>query len=146
MTIPQPASYARLVLPRPMSTNALFRNVEGRGRVETSEYRSWQKDCRDWLRAQMPLPRFLQPVQVTLFLGEVGVGNMDADNGAKAPIDLLVSLGVIKNDSRRWVRLAQQVWVPDLRGLVIDVRTAAPQTTAQALISSLSRVQQELMS
>jgi Holliday junction resolvase RusA-like endonuclease len=115
---------ALLAMPRPISTNALTRNLPGRGRVVTKEYTAWKREAARMLAAQRPLPRFAQPVQITIYAGEGGVGMMDSDNCAKAMLDALKAAGVIHDDNRKWVRRSAVVWTPGLRGTVIKIRPA----------------------
>lgn len=112
---------AHLVLPPPISTNALFANVPGKGRVTTKAYSAWKKLAVETLGAQEPLPAFSCPVNVTFFVGEVGVAQMDADNTAKAFMDALVTAGVLRDDKRKAVRSSCVTWVPGLRGCVAEI-------------------------
>lgn len=124
---------ALIVLPAPISTNALFRNVPGRGRVMSKEYKLWKRLAEDTLRAQVPLPRFALPVSVTFYVGERGIGQMDSDNTAKAYLDALVRAGVIHDDSRKWVRRTSAVWVPSMGGCVAKIRVAEIDVDALAI-------------
>jgi crossover junction endodeoxyribonuclease RusA len=128
---------ALLALPDPISTNNLFVNVPGRGRIMSKDYREWKKTAAQMLHVQKPLPRFALPVSVTLYVGEKGVGQMDADNAAKACLDALVAAGVIHDDSKKWVRRVACVWVPDLRGTVAKLRVAEMDVSAAAIRSAL---------
>jgi Holliday junction resolvase RusA-like endonuclease len=123
---------ARVLLPPPISTNNLFFNVEGRGRVATKDYRAWKKEADDMLRIQAR-PRFTIPVFISLMLGEIDVGNMDSDNAAKAAIDCLKRALIIVDDSRRWVRSSRSTWVPGFRGIVAIVAPAVEPPTADEL-------------
>lgn len=128
---------ARLVMPRPISTNNLFSNVPGRGRVQTREYRAWKKEAAACLMAQRPLPRFAMPVELTIYVGENGVGMMDSDNVSKAYIDTLVQAGVIQDDSRKWVRRTAPEWVPGMAGAVIVIEAATVAPRAADIIASV---------
>ena len=57
---------AYVILPPPISTNGLFANVAGRGRVVTKEYKTWKAAAANTLLTQKPLPAFVGPVTVTL--------------------------------------------------------------------------------
>lgn len=123
-----------LVLPPPISTNNLFRNVEKVGRVATSDYKAWQRDAAARLQAQRPLPEFIGPVSITIFVGEKGVGQMDSDNTAKAYIDQLVKAKVIRDDKRKWLRSTRVMWTPGLRGAVVEIIPARdPPPSAEIL-------------
>lgn len=121
-----------LVLPKAISTNGLFRNVKGVGRVITGEYQRWQQEASDILNAQGPLPRFSGPVELTFYTGEKGVGAMDSDNTLKAAQDALVKAKILPDDSRKHVRAIRAVWVPKLRGTVVEIlpARAAPEVSA----------------
>lgn len=128
---------AYLILPPPISTNGLFRNVAGRGRVVTKEYERWKNEAEARLFAQRPLPRFEGPVAVTFFVGETGVGQMDSDNTAKAYLDALVAHRVIRDDKRKVVRSSRAVWVPEMRGCVAEILPARAPVAAEVLLSRL---------
>lgn len=131
MTEPRPAY---LVVPKPPSTNHLFRNVEKVGRVMTNEYRQWLKVAGEYLLAQRPVPVFTEPVELTLYTGEKGVANMDASNTLKAVEDFLVKNRVIKDDSRKYVRSSRAVWVPFLRNAMVEIIPARPAPTIDAVL------------
>lgn len=125
---------AYIVLPPPISTNALFRNVEKVGRVKSTPYKDWLAVAAQYLRAQPRLPKFLAPVAITLFTGEVGIGNMDSDNVSKAYIDALKRAGVIKDDSRKYVRSSRAVWVRGMRSCVVEIRPDPPAPNLQSIL------------
>lgn len=127
---------ARLVMPPPISTNNLFANVPGRGRVKTKAYSAWQKAARYTLQCQH-LPRFTVPVEITIYVGEEGVGNMDSDNTAKAIIDAIKTANVIKDDSRKWVRRSSAEWVPGMRGCVVVIKPHVYAPVASDIIATI---------
>lgn len=99
-----------LTLPFPPSTNNLFVNVGKRGRVRSSRYDLWLNEAGWELKAQRP-PKMLGRVAVTICLCPVDKRRRDADNGAKACLDLLVKHGVIEGDDSRFVRKVTMQWV-----------------------------------
>lgn len=117
---------ALVVLPDPISTNNLFANLPGRGRVMTKAYRDWKQLAARMLMAQRPLPTFALPVEITIYAGEKNTGPMDADNAVKACLDALVVAKVIHDDSRKWVRRCGAVWVPGMAGTVVKITVAQP--------------------
>jgi Holliday junction resolvase RusA-like endonuclease len=129
---PEPA-IAYIALPPPISTNALFANASGRGRVKTKEYRVWCGEAAKWFLAQRPLPRFTDPVNISLYVGEVDVGDMDSDNTPKAYLDALVSAKIIKDDSRKYVRSSSAVWTPGLRGCLAKITHSLPPPSAEQI-------------
>ncbi|MCA2013495.1 RusA family crossover junction endodeoxyribonuclease [Cereibacter sphaeroides] len=133
-----------LALPGPISTNNLFRNVPGKGRVVSAEYASWRKTTRDAIHANQP-PRFTLPVTISLFVGEKGVGQMDSDNTAKAYLDALVKAKVIPDDSRKWVRGIAVHWVPGMAGAVAEIRVASRQPAASDVVAKVAKGLRELL-
>ena len=110
-----PIQIGTVKLPRPLSVNALFANVPGRGRVKSKRYRTWWQNAVQVATGiadgkAIARPTFTGPVKICLFVPERGV-KMDLDNAAKAYIDLLVHLGVIVDDSPKYVRGISLDWV-----------------------------------
>lgn len=128
---------AYLVMPPPISTNNLFRNVEKVGRVATADYKAWQRDAQSRLQAQRPLPQFVKPVSITVFVGEKGVSDMDSDNTAKAYLDALVKGRVIPDDNRKWVRSFRVMWAPGIRGAVVEVIPARDPPPAAEILARI---------
>lgn len=128
---------AYLVLPRVISTNHLFRNVKGVGRVATGDYKKWQAEAAKILAAQGPLPRFHEAVEITFYTGEKGVGDMDGDNTIKAAQDALVKAGIIRDDSSKHVRAIRAVWVPQMRAVVAEIVAARPAPLLSAVLSRI---------
>lgn len=91
----------QLSLPKPPSTNNLFVNSEGRGRFLSGEYKAWRIAASSKVRQQRPM-FFRGPVTLSMVVEE---GNRcDLDNLMKAPIDLLVELGIIEDDGPKIVK------------------------------------------
>ncbi|WP_333826878.1 RusA family crossover junction endodeoxyribonuclease [Pararhodobacter sp.] len=130
---------AAITLPAPISTNNLFSNAPGRGRVVTKEYAAWRKQAAQMIAAHAPVPRFTAPVLIALFVGEKGVGNMDSDNTAKAYLDALKKAGVIHDDSRKWVRGSSVAWVPGMAGCVAHIEEAGAPPSANEIIATASK-------
>lgn len=90
-------------LPLPPSTNQLFANEPGKGRVKTSLYRAWIASAASHLMLQRVKP-VASPVAITITLdGKVHRGR-DLGNVEKAVTDLLVSQGIIAGDNLMHVR------------------------------------------
>jgi len=89
--------------PLPPSTNSLFANVVGRGRVKTPKYRAWRQQAALLIDVQRP-GRMAGPCDVTIFLPPF---SGDADNRIKPCLDAAVQAGVIADDSQRYVRRTQ---------------------------------------
>lgn len=128
---------ARLVLPSPISTNALFRNVRGVGRAQTKEYTKWKSLAKTILTTQHPLPRFTTPVELTFYVGEQGMGQMDTDNTLKAATDALVEAEIIPDDKRKWVRRTAAEWVPEMAGCVVVIESADTPAKAADIVGSV---------
>lgn len=87
-----------LSLPMPPSTNSLYRNAPGRGRVKTERYKTW---IRAAMNEAMPQRQKAIPgpyQMVILLSAESRRTNADATNRIKAPEDLLKRLGLITDD------------------------------------------------
>lgn len=89
----------RLELPRPPSANNLYRNVPGKGRVRSNEYKRWQQQA-GWV-LQAARPGALQGAVMVHYLvpDPRDRRRRDIDNLAKPLTDLLVKHGVIEDDS-----------------------------------------------
>lgn len=104
----------------PPSTNELFRNVPGRGRTVTGAYQRWVSDAKTYFRG-VKYSMFDVPVEITVTMPD-GRGP-DCDNALKAPIDLLKTMGVIRDDRRKYVRKVTSQ-LGDVDGCVVEVRPA----------------------
>lgn len=89
-----------LVLPRPPSVNACFRNVLGKGRAKTGHYNAWLSEAGWELKRQRP--RAVQGAYALDIF--VGPGRTDIDNYAKATSDLLVKHGVVEDDGPKFAK------------------------------------------
>lgn len=127
MNAPAPVSARHSVgvvtLGKPISVNNAFaNNRRGGGRVRTDAYKTWRQAAASIARGFLegrakPLPEIKGPVAISLYVPEQGVSpKMDLDNTAKAYLDLLVHLGVIEDDGRKFVRSLHLEWTPGERG------------------------------
>lgn len=86
-----------LNLPFPPSTNALFFNRAGKGRVKSDRYRTWATAAGWDLKSQKP-SKIAGPYELHLIL-ERKSGRRDLGNLEKAISDLLVEHQIIEDDS-----------------------------------------------
>lgn len=127
-------------LPKPISTNRLFRN-KGRQRVCTQEYNTWKWHALDMLQGQKPFPKQSAPVRVLFAVGEVGLqSSMDGDNCLKCLLDALVDNGVLTDDNRQHVRGIGMEWVPGKEGVTAHIMPAdtAMEFTALPVIGTVT--------
>ena len=95
-------------LPVPPSTNALYRNAPGRGRVKTAAYKAWIEAAGWALKTQH--------CRIVIGRAEVEIAfprnnRRDLDNGAKAALDLLVAHRLLQDD--RYVERLTLRWHDD---------------------------------
>jgi Holliday junction resolvase RusA-like endonuclease len=108
-----------LKLAMPPTTNNLFAGT-GRKRVKTETYRTWERAAGWELLRQRP-PRIKGPVTVTIEVSErESTDTWDVCNREKAPMDLLVTHGVIQGDNRPFVRRVTMEWA-DVSGVRITI-------------------------
>jgi crossover junction endodeoxyribonuclease RusA len=100
MTERKSVGYVALDLPRPISTNALWRPRPG-GMCKTQAYKNWLVEAGLVLNTQKP-GKVEGPYCLTIRLNKDS--KLDLDNCSKSVSDLLQAHGVISND-----RLAQQI-------------------------------------
>lgn len=98
---PNPGTHAYAQLSLPPSTNNLFMNAKGRGRVKSKQYREWIEDNGHAAGSLKTPDRF--PVRVCLKVGGKLNVRRDLDNLIKPCLDLLVSVGVLPDDSWKYV-------------------------------------------
>lgn len=108
-----------LVVSMPPSTNSLFANVPGKGRVKTGLYKAWITEAGYQVNRQ-PKWAFVEDVALTITVGPRDK-RADISNRIKAVEDLLVRHGVLEDDNQV-VRVTAQ-W-GDVRGCQIDVEAA----------------------
>lgn len=88
---------ARIDLPFPPSVHGLYRGGRWKGDI-SPEYKAWRDHAGLMLNRQA-VPSFDGPVRIFIRLVAPDRRRRDSDNYAKAVIDLLVSHGVIPDDS-----------------------------------------------
>lgn len=82
----------------PPSVNSLFTNVTGKGRVRTDRYRVWANAAGWQVKAQRPDP-VAGNVSLDIICKRKDNRRRDLSNFVKALEDLLVTHGVIEDDS-----------------------------------------------
>jgi hypothetical protein len=90
-----------VAVPMPPSTNTLFVNIPGRGRVKNGKYRTWQLEAIPILRASLKPVQGAVRMHYGLVLGTSFRG--DISNRIKALEDAVVEAGVIEGDTHRIV-------------------------------------------
>lgn len=86
-----------IVLPTPISTNALFANKATGGRTKSKAYREWLAEAGWRLQQQSP-GCVVGPFEVEIHLPRAR-RHIDIDNGVKSLLDLLVKHRVTSDDS-----------------------------------------------
>jgi Holliday junction resolvase RusA-like endonuclease len=109
-------------LPFPPSVNDMYLNNKGktgRGRIPSPAYKKWQEAAGLMLNTQhrtVLQAKWLLPLQERCWV-EVQLNDKrsgDVDNRIKPVLDLLVKQGVLKGDSKKYVRGAGAEWMDDL--------------------------------
>ena len=106
----------------PPSTNHLYFNVPGRGRVKTQKYRDWSETCGNILNRQIT-GRMCGRVDIRIQLEDCH-RTRDASNTIKPIEDLLVKVGAIFNDNSKFVRSVKAEWAP-IKGVRIEIERVA---------------------
>ncbi len=106
-----------VVLPFPISTNALFKN-KTRGRAPTAEYLAWQKQAGWELVIQKP-ERIRGPVSIVYTFEDNR--KLDPDNGIKCLNDLLVKHQLIDDDGPKVVRWGSWSFSDKIKGVKVKV-------------------------
>ena len=88
---------APITLPFPPAVNNLFATYGGH-RIRSRRYEAWLKEAGTLLALQRPKP-VSGPFLATLVFTRPDRRKRDLDGLAKAPLDLLVKHGVIRDDS-----------------------------------------------
>lgn len=112
-------------LPRPISTNSLFANVRGKGRIKSQRYNTWLWHAKAQIQKQKPIAKPNGPVRVLITVGTKGVRkDMDGDNCLKAYLDALVSNGILADDNREIIRGVGMEWVEGKEGATAHITAA----------------------
>jgi crossover junction endodeoxyribonuclease RusA len=111
-----------VVLPFPPSVNGVFRRHNGSHLSE--RYKAWRDEAAIWLSQQQSAPVGGR-VFVSLDYRAPDRRVRDLDNLLKAPLDLLVSEGLIEADSSKVVREIRARWVDAGEPLTVTIRSAA---------------------
>lgn len=95
--LPLVADSSWVVLPLPPSSNNMFVNVPGRGRVPSAKYTKWKRQAAQSLKN---LGKVTPPVEVRIIIrpGKFWRRNSDIANREKAVTDALVAAKVIEDD------------------------------------------------
>lgn len=109
-----------LRLPFPPSTNALYANVRGKGRVKSERYRTWINAAGWDLAAQRPKSIGSGPYLISITLERKRDGRRrDLGNHHKAVSDLLVDHGIIPDDHHE--ERIEMAWSDAVTGCVVEV-------------------------
>ncbi len=107
-------SIIQLILPYPVSVNALYAPRKGRGVRKSEEYRSYERHCAVVLKDPQ-IRRISCKYEVTYTVSRPDNRARDIDNLWKAVSDILQINGVIKDDSN-CVKYTGQ-WLPATGGI-----------------------------
>ncbi len=111
---------ASLTLPFPPSVNGLY---PGKARRHKSKrYKAWIKEAGWTLKTQEPIHRFRSPVSIVLTFGRPDKRVRDLSNYIKAVEDLLVTHGIIRDDSD--VHRGEQYWDDTITGVRVEITEA----------------------
>lgn len=84
-------------IPVPPSVNVAFRNVPGKGRVKTREYKAWQQHAALVIKTKVPnVCRVAGAFYIAINLPRATPG--DIDNRVKGLVDALVKCGRVDDD------------------------------------------------
>ena len=130
-----------LDLPMPPSTNGLYRNVPGRGRVKTQRLNTWLRAAGHDINRQ-PCQRIIGDYSLGIYINPPDRRRRDIDNHIKAISDLLVEHRLVDDDSlARSIRAEWCTHLPKGRALVhISQPSTASETEIQNLQISLQGV------
>lgn len=109
-----------ITLSFPPSNNNLHVNGANKQRYKTKKYTKWLANSDLLALTQKPFPRFTKRVDVVCYLNG-GANNYDSDNFLKAAMDYIVKLGIIKDDSKLYVRSTKAIWEDDSSQMTITI-------------------------
>lgn len=112
----------------PPSTNNLFANIPGKGRVKSAEYNRWLIHAGMLVHTQCKT-RMAERCDITIALEDCHP-TADVSNHIKAVEDLLVKVGVIADDNAKFVRSVRAVWA-DIEGCRIEIWPCQPNVARQ---------------
>lgn len=92
-----------VAVPMPPSVNMMFRNVAGVGRVRSGAYKDWAKEA-GWMVKARRNGCYDGVCSVTVEIRPKNRRAFDLDNRMKAVLDILVTCGVIKDDSNKHIK------------------------------------------
>ena len=95
----------------PPTSNNLFL-TRGRKRIKTAQYRQWIEANGPRLRSMQKATVYPVEVRMTIYGGKGFRTNSDIANREKAATDLLVSCGILIDDSVKFVRKTTAEYVP----------------------------------
>ena len=108
-------------LPVPPSSNNMFFNT-GRGRAITPEYKAWREEAGLMLRRQKPAA-FVGRADLLIEIDEKACSaSSDVTNRVKAVEDLLVAHGVLRDDSRKYVRAVTATWAENIGACRVTIK------------------------
>jgi Holliday junction resolvase RusA-like endonuclease len=106
-------------LPVPPTTNHLYLNMRGKGRVKSPQYRDWITEAGLLLNRQWGLSKIETQVTIEILVERQGKRRADISNRIKAVEDLMVSQGVLADD--RLVERVEAQWCDDVDGCVVNI-------------------------
>lgn len=100
----------RFYLPVGPSLNGMFKNAR-KGRMRTDQYKKWATTAGHTLNLSRARP-VASPVAITMSFGRLNIQS-DISNRCKALEDLLVTHGIIEDDSVKHVRRIVLEYTPE---------------------------------
>lgn len=116
-----------LILPFPVPLAACFIKSKGGSGIPSKRYKAFSADAREAWLAQ-GRPKVSGPVGVEIYLTAPDNRARDADNLGKCIFDNLTALGVIEDDSNRFVRWHVMQWVEAQTPCRVVVHSLLPDT------------------